>query len=137
MGNRFFDLGNFAENHQLSAEQEQEFLQAYFGRQEPILLQRLRAMRQGFGLREATWGFRPIRDFALGLQLPAIRRAASAAILPRLGLLERRPPVRDRPGLLCRPPRSKVDLGARLAADREPTQGEYLEYTSHAADFLA
>ena len=57
MGNRFFDLGNFAENHELSAEQEQEFLHTYFGREEPNALPPLRAMRKASSLREATWGF--------------------------------------------------------------------------------
>lgn len=57
MGNRFFDLGNFAENHDLSAEQECDFLRAYFGREEPSALRRLRAMRKVSALREATWGF--------------------------------------------------------------------------------
>lgn len=57
MGNRFFDLGNFAENHELSAEQEQDFLRAYFGRADSHALDRLRAMRKISALREATWGF--------------------------------------------------------------------------------
>ncbi len=57
MGSRFFDLGNFAENHELSADQEQGLLRAYFGREEPDALPRLRAMRKVSALREATWGF--------------------------------------------------------------------------------
>jgi thiamine kinase-like enzyme len=57
MGNRFFDLGNFAENHELSSGQEQEFLRAYFGREVPHALHRLRAMRKISALRESTWGF--------------------------------------------------------------------------------
>ncbi|HEY1598316.1 MAG TPA: phosphotransferase [Pirellulales bacterium] len=57
MGDRFFDLGNFAENHRLDASQEQQLLRLYFGREQPTELARLRAMRRVSALREAMWGF--------------------------------------------------------------------------------
>ena len=134
MGNRFFDLGNFAENHELTAEQEQEFLQAYFGREEPNALPRLRHA-QGFVAAQSHVGFRSSRHFASGFRLSAIRRAASAAILSRRGLLTRRSPGRYRPNLLCRPPRRKVDLGAKPAAGRDPP-GEYLHIPCLAVESL-
>jgi thiamine kinase-like enzyme len=57
MGDRFFDLGNFAENHRLAADGEQEFLHWYFGQTRGEDLLRLRAMRRVSSLREAMWGF--------------------------------------------------------------------------------
>jgi thiamine kinase-like enzyme len=56
-GNRFFDLGNFAVNFQLTDEQEQAFLQAYFGRVHSEQMRRLKLMRLASDLREASWGF--------------------------------------------------------------------------------
>jgi thiamine kinase-like enzyme len=56
-GDRFFDLGNFAVHFQLTDEQEQVFLQAYFGTVRPELLRRLKLMRIASDLREASWGF--------------------------------------------------------------------------------
>jgi len=57
MGDPFFDLGNFAEHHQLKASQKQELLRIYHGRAEPADLARLRSMRKISSLREALWGF--------------------------------------------------------------------------------
>lgn len=57
MGDPFFDLGNFAENHSLSPEQEHDFLQMYGGQVGPQDVQRLRMMRRISSLREALWGF--------------------------------------------------------------------------------
>ena len=57
LGDRFFDLGNFAVNHQLDEAQEVLFLGAYHGEAHPEHLRRLRRMRLVSDMREATWGF--------------------------------------------------------------------------------
>ena len=56
-GDRFFDLGNFAVNHQLDEGQEMELLEAYFGAARPEHLRRLLLMRLVSDLRKATWGY--------------------------------------------------------------------------------
>ena len=56
MGDRFFDLGNFAVNHQLSEEDEGGLLSAYFGRLVSSQYARLRLMRIMSDYREAMWG---------------------------------------------------------------------------------
>jgi thiamine kinase-like enzyme len=57
LGDRFFDLGNFAVNHQLDAEQERTLLTAYAGSAPSEDLRRLRLMRMVSDLREAAWGY--------------------------------------------------------------------------------
>jgi thiamine kinase-like enzyme len=57
LGDRFFDLGNFAANAELTEAQEAELLAAYFGEARPEHLRRLRLMRLVSDLREAMWGF--------------------------------------------------------------------------------
>jgi thiamine kinase-like enzyme len=57
MGDRYFDLGNFAVNNELGDEQEAAFLEAYLG--EPARtgqLAALRLMRFMSDFREAMWG---------------------------------------------------------------------------------
>ena len=57
MGDRYFDLGNFAVNNELDDEQEEALLAAYFG--EPASagqLAALRLMRFMSDFREAMWG---------------------------------------------------------------------------------
>jgi thiamine kinase-like enzyme len=56
MGDRFFDFGNFAVNHQLSESDELTLLSAYFGRATPAQHARLRLMRIMSDFREAMWG---------------------------------------------------------------------------------
>src|SRR5207248_1141947 len=56
MGDRFFDFGNFAVNHQLSEPDELRLLAAYFGRVTPAQLAHLRLMRIMSDFREAMWG---------------------------------------------------------------------------------
>lgn len=56
MGDRFFDFGNFAVNHQLSEIDEARLLAAYFGRALPAQQARLRLMRIMSDFREAMWG---------------------------------------------------------------------------------
>ena len=56
-GDRFFDLGNFAVNHQLDEGQEMGLLEAYFGAARPEHLRRLLLMRLVSDLRKATWGY--------------------------------------------------------------------------------
>ncbi len=56
MGDRFFDFGNFAVNHQLSEEDERRLLAAYFGRVTAAHHARLRLMRLMSDFREAMWG---------------------------------------------------------------------------------
>lgn len=57
LGNRFFDLGNFAAHNQLSESEERSLLEHYFGEARPEDLRRLRLMRLVSDLREATWGY--------------------------------------------------------------------------------
>ncbi len=58
MGDPFFDLGNFAVNHELEADAEIAFLAAYDGAPSPrpARLARLRLMRLVSDFREAMWG---------------------------------------------------------------------------------
>lgn len=56
MGDRFFDFGNFAVNHQLSEIDEGRLLAAYFGRVTPGQQAHLRLMRVMSDFREAMWG---------------------------------------------------------------------------------
>jgi thiamine kinase-like enzyme len=56
MGDRFFDFGNFAVNHQLSEDDEARLLAAYFGRVAGAQQARLRLMRLMSDFREAMWG---------------------------------------------------------------------------------
>ena len=56
MGDRFFDLANFAVNHQLPDDEERYFLQAYLGQAGPSQEARLRLMRVMSDFREAMWG---------------------------------------------------------------------------------
>lgn len=57
LGDRFFDLGNFAAHNQLSEAEERLLLEHYFGEARPEHLRRLRLMRLVSDLREATWGY--------------------------------------------------------------------------------
>jgi thiamine kinase-like enzyme len=57
MGDRYFDLGNFAVNNELDDDQEQQFLSAYFGEPpESRRLARLKLFRVMSDFREAMWG---------------------------------------------------------------------------------
>jgi thiamine kinase-like enzyme len=56
MGDRFFDFGNFAVNHQLTEDDEAALLMAYFGRVVAAQHARLRLMRLMSDYREAMWG---------------------------------------------------------------------------------
>ncbi|MDQ6712335.1 MAG: phosphotransferase [Candidatus Dormibacteraeota bacterium] len=56
MGDRFFDFGNFAVNHQLTEDDETSLLMAYFGRVAAGQHARLRLMRLMSDYREAMWG---------------------------------------------------------------------------------
>ena len=57
MGNRWFDLGNFAVNNELGPAEEEAFLTAYLGAPPaPADLAALRLMRLMSDFREAMWG---------------------------------------------------------------------------------
>ena len=56
MGDRFFDLANFAVNHDFGDEDERRLLEAYFGAVEDAELAHLRLMRFMSDFREAMWG---------------------------------------------------------------------------------
>src|SRR5712691_11881139 len=56
MGDRFFDFGNFAVNHQLTEDDEASLLMAYFGRVAGAHHARPRLMRLMSDYREAMWG---------------------------------------------------------------------------------
>jgi amino acid transporter/thiamine kinase-like enzyme len=57
LGDRLFDLGNFAAHNQLSEDEERLLLECYFGEARQEDLYRLRLMRLVSDLREATWGY--------------------------------------------------------------------------------
>ncbi len=57
LGDRYFDLGNFAAHARLSEEEERLLAECYFGEARPADLRRLRLMRLVSDLREATWGY--------------------------------------------------------------------------------
>jgi thiamine kinase-like enzyme len=56
MGDRFFDLANFAVNHELTADDEAQLLEAYFGGSRDGDRAHLRQMRFMSDFREAMWG---------------------------------------------------------------------------------
>jgi thiamine kinase-like enzyme len=57
LGDRFFDLGNFAAHAQLSEDEEALLAESYFDEARPDRLRRLRLMRLVSDLRESTWGY--------------------------------------------------------------------------------
>lgn len=57
MGDRFFDLGNFAVNQSLNEEQCELLARLYFGEARPADLAHLHLMRLASDLRESFWGF--------------------------------------------------------------------------------
>ena len=56
MGDRFFDLANFSVNHELSEDETNLLLDAYFGELRDDDREHLRAMRFMSDFREAMWG---------------------------------------------------------------------------------
>ncbi|MFL5776111.1 MAG: phosphotransferase, partial [Chloroflexota bacterium] len=56
MGDPFFDLGNFAVNHELTPDEDADVLRSYEGDVRPDRLARLRLMRTVSDFREAMWG---------------------------------------------------------------------------------
>jgi thiamine kinase-like enzyme len=56
MGDRFFDLANFAVNHELDEDGEAALLDAYFGEVRPHEAEHLRLLRFMSDFREAMWG---------------------------------------------------------------------------------
>jgi thiamine kinase-like enzyme len=56
MGDPFFDLGNFAANHELDERGERALLEAYAGSADDDALETLRDMRFMSDFREAMWG---------------------------------------------------------------------------------
>lgn len=56
MGDPLFDLGNFAVNHELAADEQAYLLEAYAGTASPSRLARLRLMCVMSDYREAMWG---------------------------------------------------------------------------------
>jgi thiamine kinase-like enzyme len=56
MGDRFFDLANFAVNHDLTADDEAQLLESYCGERRDGDRARLRLMRFMSDFREAMWG---------------------------------------------------------------------------------
>jgi thiamine kinase-like enzyme len=92
MGDRYFDLGNFAVNNELDPAQESAFLSAYFG-EEPGAhrLARLRTMRFMSDFREAMWailqGTLSDLDFDFGAYAEMhFGRLRAAAADPRFAL---------------------------------------------------
>jgi thiamine kinase-like enzyme len=56
MGDLFFDLGNFAVQHEFTDEQDTVLLREYFGQPTPAQHARLKLMKIMSDLREAMWG---------------------------------------------------------------------------------
>ena len=56
MGDRFFDLANFSVNHELTPEEDEILLGAYFGEVREQDREHLRSMRFMSDFREAMWG---------------------------------------------------------------------------------
>ncbi len=56
MGDRFFDLANFSVNHELSDDENADFLRAYFGELRDEDVRALTLMRFMSDFREAMWG---------------------------------------------------------------------------------
>ncbi len=56
MGDIFFDLGNFAVQHEFNDEQDEILLREYFGKPTPAHRARLKLMKLMSDLREAMWG---------------------------------------------------------------------------------
>jgi thiamine kinase-like enzyme len=56
MGDVFFDLANFSVNHELTEEQSDQLLGAYFGEVGEVHREHLRSMRFMSDFREAMWG---------------------------------------------------------------------------------
>jgi thiamine kinase-like enzyme len=93
MGNRWFDLGNFAVNNELGPAEEEDFLSAYLGAPAtPVGLAALRLMRLMSDFREAMWGVVQIAisdldfDFA-GYATKHFDRLLAAADGPRFEAL--------------------------------------------------
>ena len=107
MGDRYFDLGNFAVNNELDEDDEARLLEAYFG--EPPDARRratLRLMRFMSDFREAMWGVVQSGISELDFDFPGYARKhfdrlAAAAEEPRFGSSGSRRPVaaaRELPG---------------------------------------
>ncbi len=89
MGNRWFDLGNFAVNNELGPAEEEAFLTAYLGAPPtPADLAALRLMRLMSDFREAMWGVVQTGDLRPRLRL---RRLRDQALRPPAGGDRRRP----------------------------------------------
>jgi thiamine kinase-like enzyme len=56
MGDRFFDLANFSNHHDLSVEEMETLIAAYFGESTPGRLARVRLMRPMAAFWEGMWG---------------------------------------------------------------------------------
>lgn len=56
MGDRFFDLANFSDHHELTDEQDHWILKCYFDEVKPSQWAHLKIMKIMSDLREATWG---------------------------------------------------------------------------------
>ena len=56
MGDIFFDLANFSNNHELSTEEDRVLLDCYFGKITPQTLAHLNIMKIMSDFREAMWG---------------------------------------------------------------------------------
>jgi thiamine kinase-like enzyme len=56
MGDRFFDLANFSDHHELSDDQDRWLLECYFGEVTEKHLAHLKIMKVMSDLREAMWG---------------------------------------------------------------------------------
>jgi thiamine kinase-like enzyme len=84
MGDRFFDLGNLAENGQMSPAAESNLLALYFGATRAHDLGRLRTMRAVSAMREAAWGFAQAGLSSLNFDFLAYARRHFDAAVQRL-----------------------------------------------------
>ena len=83
MGDVFFDLANFAVNHDLGEESRRQLLEAYFGELRPADARALELMRFMSLFREAMWGVvqTAISGLDFDFQAYAEEHFARAAVL--------------------------------------------------------
>ena len=124
MGNRWFDLGNFAVNNELGPAEEEAFLTAYLGAPPaPADLAALRLMRLMSDFREAMWGVVQVAISDLDFDFDGVR---DQALRPPAGGDRRRPS--SRPCWRTPVPRAELPDSARCVIIGGGVGGTSLAY---------